>query len=75
MIMQQGSSGLIESRVNLRQWTKNFAAEIRKVNAQPSLYMVYGRSLTDRGSQYGSAIRLWLFIHLTGFIHQSPVRT
>lgn len=44
VIMQQGSSALLESRVNLRQWTKNFAAEIRKVNAEPGLYMVWPQS-------------------------------
>lgn len=44
VIMQQGSSALLESRINLRQWTKNFATEIRKVNAQPGLYMVWPQS-------------------------------
>jgi hypothetical protein len=39
--MQQGSSALPDSRVNLRQWTKNFSAEIRKVNSQPGIYMVW----------------------------------
>ncbi len=39
--MQQGSSALVSSRVNLRQWTGNFATEIRKVKAQPGLYMVW----------------------------------
>src|SRR6188508_2687323 len=40
VIMQQGSSALPDSRINLRQWTKNFAVEIRKVNAKPGIYMV-----------------------------------
>jgi hypothetical protein len=44
VIMQQGSSALLESRINLRQWTRAFAAEIRKVNAQPGLYMVWPQS-------------------------------
>jgi hypothetical protein len=44
VIMQQGSSALPDSRINLRQWTKNFAAEIRKVSAQPGLYMVWPQS-------------------------------
>lgn len=44
VIMQQGSSALVSSRVNLRQWTGNFATEIRKVDAQPGLYMVWPQS-------------------------------
>lgn len=44
VIMQQGSSALISSRVSLRQWTGNFATEIRKVKAQTGLYMVWPQS-------------------------------
>lgn len=54
VILQQGSSALPESRVNLRQWTTAFAAEIRKVNAQPGLYMVWPQS--DRQFDFQNVI-------------------
>lgn len=54
VIMQQGSSALLESRINLRQWTKNFSAEIRKVNATPGIYMVWPQS--DRQFDFQNVI-------------------
>jgi hypothetical protein len=44
VIMQQGSSALLESRINLRQWTGTFSTEIRKVSATPGIYMVWPQS-------------------------------
>jgi len=41
VVLQQGPSSLLESRVDLRKWTKNFAQRIRKVKARPALYMVW----------------------------------
>lgn len=39
--LQQGPSSLPESRVNLREWTARFAAEIYAVRARPVLFMVW----------------------------------
>jgi hypothetical protein len=41
VVLQQGPSSLIESRTNLRKWTKEFAQEIRAVGAVPALLMVW----------------------------------
>lgn len=41
VVLQQGPSSLPESRANLREWTKRFAAEIRAAGATPALYMVW----------------------------------
>src|SRR5262245_23744378 len=41
VVLQQGPSSLIESRIDLRKWTKNFAQRIRKTGARPALYMVW----------------------------------
>jgi hypothetical protein len=41
VVLQQGPSSLLESRVDLRKWTKNFAQRIRKAGARPALYMVW----------------------------------
>jgi hypothetical protein len=54
VILQQGSSALPENRANLRQWTAAFAVEIRKVNAQPGLYMVWPQS--DRQFDFQNVI-------------------
>jgi hypothetical protein len=54
VILQQGSSALPESRVNLRQWTANFATEIRKTNGKPGLYMVWPTS--DRQFDFQNVI-------------------
>jgi len=39
--LQQGPSSLPESRANLRDWTRRFAARIRAAGAEPSLYAVW----------------------------------
>jgi hypothetical protein len=54
VILQQGSSALSESRINLRQWTNNFANEIRKTNGTPALYMVWPAS--DRQFDFQNVI-------------------
>ena len=41
VVLQQGPSSLLESRVNLRQWTQEFAREIHAVGGRPALYMVW----------------------------------
>ena len=41
VVLQQGPSALPESRTNLIEWTTRFAAEIRRVGAQPAVYMVW----------------------------------
>jgi hypothetical protein len=41
VVLQQGSSALEESRVNLRQWTKKFDERIRAVGARPAMYAVW----------------------------------
>ena len=41
VIMQQGPSALPESRVLLVEYTRKFAAEIRKAGGRPALYMVW----------------------------------
>lgn len=41
VVLQQGPSSLPESRANLREWTRRFAAEIREAGATPALYMVW----------------------------------
>jgi len=41
VVLQQGPSSLLESQIDLRKWTKRFAARIRKQGARPALYMVW----------------------------------
>jgi hypothetical protein len=41
VVLQQGSSALDESRVNLREWTKRFDAKIRAVGARTAMYAVW----------------------------------
>lgn len=41
VVLQQGSSALPESRENLLEFTRRFAAEIKKTNAKPALFMVW----------------------------------
>jgi hypothetical protein len=41
VVLQQGSSALEESRVNLRQWTKKFDERIRSVGARTGMYAVW----------------------------------
>jgi hypothetical protein len=41
VVLQQGPSSLLESRIDLRKWTRNFAQRIRKVGARPAMYMVW----------------------------------
>ncbi|HTK53900.1 MAG TPA: hypothetical protein VL308_18540 [Gemmatimonadaceae bacterium] len=41
VILQQGSSALDESRVNLREWTKKFDERIRAVGARTAMYAVW----------------------------------
>jgi lysophospholipase L1-like esterase len=41
VVLQQGPSSLLESQIDLRKWTKRFAARIRKKGARPALYMVW----------------------------------
>lgn len=41
VVLQQGPSSLPESRANLRDWTRRFAAEARAAGAVPALYMVW----------------------------------
>lgn len=41
VILQQGPSALPESRANLIDYTRRFAAEIRRAGARPTLYMVW----------------------------------
>lgn len=39
VVLQQGPSGLPESRENLREWAARWAVEIRNAGAEPVLYM------------------------------------
>src|SRR6185295_362359 len=41
VVLQQGSSALEESRVNLREWTKKFDAKIRASGARTAMYAVW----------------------------------
>jgi hypothetical protein len=41
VVLQQGPSARPESQVNLKQWAKTWADEIRKQGAKPALYMVW----------------------------------
>jgi hypothetical protein len=41
VVLQQGPSSLLESRVDLRKWTRKFDERIRKAGARPALYMVW----------------------------------
>lgn len=41
VVMQQGPSGLPESRVNLLEWAGRWDAEIRAAGAMPVMYMVW----------------------------------
>jgi len=41
VVLQQGPSSLPESRANLRDWTRRFAARIRAAGAEPALYAVW----------------------------------
>lgn len=41
VVLQQGSSALEESRVNLRQWTKKFDERIRAAGARTAMYAVW----------------------------------
>ncbi len=54
VILQQGSSALPESRINLRQYTAKFATEIRKTNGTVGLYMVWPTS--DRPFDFQNVI-------------------
>ena len=54
VVLQQGSSALPENRASLRQWTATYAAEIRKINAKPALYMVWPQS--DRQFDFQNVI-------------------
>ncbi len=44
VVMQQGSSALPDSQVNLRTWTEQFAPLIRAAGAEPMLFMVWPSS-------------------------------
>ena len=62
MVLQQGPSALPESRVLLRDYTKRFAAEARKVGARTALYMVWpstarARDFDDVSESYALAAR------------------
>jgi hypothetical protein len=41
VVLQQGSSALDESRVNLREWTRKFDERIRAVGARTAMYAVW----------------------------------
>jgi|SRR5689334_10313510 len=41
VVLQQGSSALEESRINLREWTKKFDTKIRAVGARTAMYAVW----------------------------------
>src|SRR4051794_27938436 len=41
VVLQQGPSALAESRVLLDAYAQKFAAEIRRVQAQPAIFMVW----------------------------------
>lgn len=41
VVLQQGSSALDESRVNLRQWTQTFDQKIRAAGARTAMYAVW----------------------------------
>jgi hypothetical protein len=41
VVLQQGSSALEESRVNLREWTKKFDEKIRAAGARTAMYAVW----------------------------------
>jgi hypothetical protein len=44
VVLQQGPSALLESRVNLREWTARFDTVIRQAGARTALYMVWPES-------------------------------
>jgi hypothetical protein len=41
VVLQQGSSALEESRINLREWTKKFDMKIRAAGARTAMYAVW----------------------------------
>lgn len=41
VVLQQGSSALEESRINLREWTKKFDVRIRAAGARTAMYAVW----------------------------------
>ena len=41
VVLQQGSSALEESRINLREWTKKFDTKIRAAGARTAMYAVW----------------------------------
>lgn len=45
VVLQQGPSSLVSSRVNLIEYARRFATEIRAVGARPALYMVWPESV------------------------------
>jgi hypothetical protein len=49
VVLQQGPSSLPESQVNLKEWAKKWADEIRKQGAKPYLYMVWPFQNQDNG--------------------------
>jgi hypothetical protein len=44
VVLQQGPSSLLSSRVNLREWTRRFDAVIRQAGGVTALYMVWPES-------------------------------
>jgi hypothetical protein len=54
VILQQGPSSQPESRVVLREYTRRFAEEIKKVGARPALYMVWPS--TQRAKDFDAVV-------------------
>lgn len=44
VVLQQGPSALLDSRVNLREWTRRFDEAIRRAGGRTGLYMVWPES-------------------------------
>lgn len=44
VVLQQGPSALLESRVNLREWTARFDTVIKQAGARTAMYMVWPES-------------------------------
>ena len=49
VILQQGPSSLETSRANLRDYALRFAAEVRKVGAEPAMYQVWPPTTRPQG--------------------------
>ena len=59
VVLQQGTSARDDSRDELVEFARRFAAEIRKAGAKPALYMTWPTQ--DRARDFPAAIQSWRF--------------